>query len=431
MSNKTISSDDSSKPDLTADITDLVIIGGGAAGLMAAISAARAATQIRIIILDGAKKLGAKILVAGGGRCNVTHHQVSEQDYAGGSKNSIKKVLRRFNVQTTIRFFEQLGVPLKHEETGKLFPQSDSAKDILAALIDEAKRLNINIQCRKRVYQIQQSTDHFIISGDWGHLRATRIILATGGKSLPKSGSDGFGYSLANSLGHTLTATIDPALVPLVLPKNHFICQLSGLTLTTSLSVLSPTNKIIKQFTGSTLCTHFGLSGPAVLDISRYWLAAYREDQQCQLQINWLPEFNKQTFEALLLSNDNKKTVRNFLKYYLPIRLADMLCSISDIDTTTICSQLRKQQRKQLLENTFNKTLPIEGDRGFNFAEVTAGGIPLNEINPNTMASRISNGLYLCGEICDVDGRIGGFNFQWAWASGFIAGTSAATDLTQ
>ncbi|MBN8593151.1 MAG: NAD(P)/FAD-dependent oxidoreductase [Anaerolineae bacterium] len=403
---------------------DILIIGAGAAGLMTAIIAGRTHPNRRILVLDGAAKLGAKILVAGGGRCNVTHDEVSAEAYAGSSRNAIKKVLRRFDVPETVAFFRELGVDLKREDTGKLFPVTDDAHTVLEALLQAAREVGAVIQHPARVTQVERAADGFRVSGEWGSARAPKLVLATGGRALPKSGSDGGGYELARSLGHRLTDRIFPALVPLTLPRDHFICALSGITLQAGFKVRSGAGKCLASFTNSTLCTHFGLSGPSVLDISRYYLDAKLDDPTgTRLLMNWLPEQTSDSFEAGLLAAGRVSAGR-FLGRWLPERLARALCEAAGIEPTTACDQLSRPARKALVETVTALPLPITGDRGYTYAEVTAGGIPLTDIRLETMESRLCPGLYVCGEICDVDGRIGGYNFQWAWSSGYVVGVS-------
>ncbi|MFN8486358.1 MAG: NAD(P)/FAD-dependent oxidoreductase [Caldilineaceae bacterium] len=409
---------------MRSEMVDVAIVGAGAAGLFAAIWAGRTQPDRRIVALDGAQKLGAKILVAGGGRCNVTHDQVDVNVYAGASPNAIRKVLRRFDAPQTVAFFQKLGVELKREETGKLFPTTDSARTVLDALLKAAQAAHVSIQHPCRVETITKTGDNFHIQGGWGQLTAHKVILATGGKSLPKSGSDGQGYKLAKALGHTITERVFPALVPLTLPKDHFICTLSGLTLPTTLEVHLGNGKKVISFTDSTLCTHFGLSGPAVLDISRYFIDAQMSDPQTALLINWWPGQASEALEQMLLAL-GRTTPLKLLRDALPERLARVLCEQAGIEASTPGHQLTREQRKALVRLVTAYPLPITGNRGWNVAEVTAGGVPLNEFDLNTMESRICPGLQLCGEICDVDGRIGGYNFQWAWASGYVAGVSA------
>ncbi|MBK8930991.1 MAG: NAD(P)/FAD-dependent oxidoreductase [Chloroflexi bacterium] len=403
---------------------DVTIIGAGAAGLMAGIWAKRTFPDQQVVILDGARKLGAKILVSGGGRCNVTHDVVTAEAYAGSSRNAIKKVLRRFDVPQTITFFRELGVDLKREETGKLFPTTDSARAVLDALLNGARQAGVTIRHPHRVEQVEKTAVSFQLSGAWGQLETRRLILATGGQSLPKSGSDGHGYRLAQALGHQLTPHIFPALVPLTLPDGHFIRELSGITLPAALELRSGSGKKLASFTDSTLCTHFGLSGPAVLDLSRHFLAAQLDDPASYVIINWLPALPAEQLDREFIAL-TKMSVGRFLRQHLPERLVLALCQTAGVDAATPGHQLARAGRKELVTAVTQLPLPITGNRGYNVAEVTAGGVPLAELHLDSMASRVCSGLYVCGEICDVDGRIGGYNFQWAWSSGYLAGISA------
>ncbi|MEA2328795.1 MAG: hypothetical protein QOE68_3754 [Thermoanaerobaculia bacterium] len=387
-----------------SDRYDIAVIGAGAAGLMAAIAAARAGA--RVVAIDSAKKIGAKILISGGGRCNVTNEIVRADDF-NGSRNAIAKVLRTFDVAATIAFFEELGVPLKREETGKLFPVSNRARDVIDALLRAAE--GVKIVTGMRVETIEPG---FSINND---IRADRVILAAGGRSVPKSGSDGSGYALVRSLGHTVTNTF-PALVPLVVEKGHWIAEISGISVDADLAVKSLTGRILQRHRGSMLFTHFGLSGPVVLDISRHWIA----NQPATLSANFLPGETFESVEATLIAAAKRNphaTIASALR--LPDRLLARLAS------DTPLGRISKDDRRRIVRDLVDYTLPVIRDRGFEYAEVTAGGVPLDEINVSTMQSRICPNLYLCGEILDVDGRIGGFNFQWAWASGRLAGMAA------
>ena len=435
--NNQIASDSENRPSVPRT-ADVAIVGAGAAGLFAAIWVGRTAGgAARVVAFDGARKLGAKILVAGGGRCNVTHHAVSEQDFAGSSPPAIRKVLRRFPVEQTVQFFAAAGVGLKQEETGKLFPVTDSARTVLTALIREATAAGAKLIHPARVTAIEPLPPHvaaaddgsrvaprqsfrFRITTDAGSCLAHRVILCTGGKSLPKSGSDGFGHELARSLGHSITTPVVPALVPLLLAGNHWIKQLSGLTLPTTVTLTAASGKRLMATTGSTLCTHQGLSGPAVLDISRHWLVVRHHDPAVQLSLNWLPVETPESVDQLLQAGGRGPLA--VLRQRLPERLARQLCEQAG---ASAAGDLPRTARRALVQLVTATPLPVTGDRGFTVAEATAGGVPLAEVNLKTMESRCCPGLYLAGEVLDVDGRIGGFNFQWAWASGFVAGTAA------
>ena len=406
--------------------SDILVIGCGAAGLFASVWAGRTALEARspltVLGVDGARKLGAKILVAGGGRCNVTHRTVSEADYAGSTSPAIRKVLRRFGEADTVAFFEAAGVELKTEDTGKLFPVSDSARTILGALLREADAVGCQLLHPARVTRLEPADGGFVATTDAGDVRGRRVILCTGGKSLPKSGSDGLGLELARSLGHSLTRPIVPALVPLVLPAEHWIRSLAGLTLPTEVTLRSPQGKRLFSTTGSTLCTHTGLSGPAILDVSRHWLVARDADPEVSLAVNWLPGESAESVERLILATPGRG-VMAILRERLPERLVRTLCERAGAPVT---GDLAREARRRLVGLVVATPLPVVGDRGFTVAEATAGGVPLAELRLETMESRMRPGLYFAGELLDVDGRIGGFNFQWAWASGFVAGVAAA-----
>jgi len=404
---------------------DVAVVGAGAAGIFAAIWASRTKRAISVVALDSARRIGAKILISGGGRCNITHEHVDEKAFAGSTPAAIRKILRRFSAEQTVAFFESLGVQCKVESTGKVFPVSDRAQKVLDALLLAMKRSGAEIVSDHRVKTIQHFENSFLIQGDWGELKARKVILSTGGKSVPKTGSDGHGYVIARSLGHTCTDRIFAALVPLLLPTNHVLCSLAGISCHVTLEVRSGSGSLIKSIDGSLLCTHFGISGPAVLDVSRYFINARFEDTHARLMVNWLPQKTDATIE-LELQNLSRSTVLSWLRKQLPDRLAVALCAEAGVEETTPGYRLTRENRSALRETLTRMQLPVTGDRGFRYAEVTAGGVPLNELNLNTMESRRTPGLFLCGEICDVDGRIGGFNFQWAWSSGYVAGTSAA-----
>jgi len=414
----------------------VVVVGAGAAGLFAAIHAARAGAEV--VAFDGAKTLGAKILVAGGGRCNVTHWRVGERDYAGGPSPLVRRVLSRFAVDDTIAFFAERGVELKREETGKLFPTTDSARTVLEALLGAAREAGVEIRHPCRVTAVRRRHEGgFVVETAAGPIEATRIVLATGGRSLPKSGSDGVGLEIARSLGHSLTELVVPALAPLVVADGHWVRELSGIALPAELSIRRSDGKPYRPATGlgfvaphaPVLCTHFGLSGPAALDVSRHLTHARSDDIGATLVVNWLPGRNAERLEAELLARTGQSTLaalRGIAGPEVPERFLKAAIAASGVDASRGVQQVPREARRTLVRTLVESEIPVTGDRGFTYAETTAGGVPLGEVAIETMESRLVPGLYLCGEILDVDGRIGGFNFQWAWASGFVAGTAAA-----
>ena len=404
----------------------IAVVGAGAAGLMAAITAARAGAQV--VVMDGARTLGAKILISGGGRCNVTHHEVDETAFAGSTPAAIRKVLRRFTVAQTVAFFADLGVTLKREETGKLFPTDDRARSVLDALLRGAREAGVSLAHPWRVASIARGPSGFtLMATDGRHLDAARVILATGGRSIPKSGSDGAGYAFAAGSGHSITDLVLPALVPLLLAEGHFLRALSGLAAPATVEVRSSKGRRLASFTGPVLCTHFGLSGPAILDISRHLLVARASDPGASLVVNWMPGATARDLDERLRTMGGGTVLRAMQgQGQLPERLARALCAAAGVDPGTPGYRLTREGRVALARAATELVVPVVGDAGFDFAEVTAGGVPLSELDLATLESRRCPGLYLCGEICDVDGRIGGFNFQWAWASGYVAGMAAA-----
>src|SRR4051812_34485070 len=420
---------------MQSEATDLAIVGGGAAGLAGAIFSAEAAPPgFCTVVLGGAKSLGAKILVSGGGRCNVTHHEVSPRDF-NGSQNVVRNVLSEFDVAATIRWFASLGVELKREPSGKLFPVANTARAVLKALLDRCDALGVTLSTRSRVTKVVPPTDSdcsFQIVHTGGVLRAARVVVCTGGRSLPRSGSDGSGWEILRELGHTVTPTY-AALVPLVLSPEMFHAELAGVSQEVELSVFV-SGKRIDHRTGSLLWTHFGVSGPVVMDASRHWTIAHETAQATGdalvLQCNLLPGESFQQVEQWLIqsaSNRPKASMLTHLSQRFTERTAAALLRHAGIDPTTVASQLSRQSRRTLVHALTALVLPVGQHRGWNYAEVTAGGVPLSEIDFRTMQSRKVPGLYLAGEVLDCDGRIGGFNFQWAWATGFLAGRAAAT----
>jgi predicted Rossmann fold flavoprotein len=405
---------------------DIAIIGAGAAGLTAAIFARRTAPDARIVLLDGAPKIGAKILISGGGRCNVTHDVVTPDDF-NGNRNSIAKVLRTFTVEQTIAWFAEMGVTMKREETGKLFPVTDRARTVLDALLAACD--GVEIRTNSRVVSCEfgghrppkAAAAAGALHTTSGEFIARRVILATGGRSVPKTGSDGSGYALARSLGHTV-GEVFPALVPLVLEVGHWMTKLSGTSLDAELSVRTESGRVLVRHRGSMLFTHFGLSGPVVLDISRHWIAS-----RGLLFANFLPGDTFESLEATLVRETRRNpraTVASVLRGRVPERLLNAIAHpIASIPIPL--GKIAKEERRRIVRAFVDVPIPVIGDRGFDYAEVTADGVPLSEVELSTMASRLCDGLYLCGEILDVDGRIGGYNFQWAWASGRLAGLHA------
>lgn len=424
---------------------DIAIVGAGAAGLAAGIFAAEAAGKARrrIVLLDGAAIIGAKILVSGGGRCNVTHDRITPADYFG-PRTLIRNVLAAFDERATVRWMESLGVALKTEETGKLFPVSDTARTVVSALLARLGALDVDVRPGHRVTDVRQSDSigigtertafRILMQGD-RMLHARRVILCTGGRSLPRTGSDGAGWAIARRLGHAVTDTF-AALVPLVLDPAMFHAKVSGLSHAAELSTFID-GKRVDQRTGSLLWTHFGISGPVVMDASRFWTMGQAgrpagDRLAVQLRCSFIPGVSFEQADAWLVDLARARprlSIARALSERLAERLAVALLESLGIDPGIALGQMSRDARRSIIHGLTALPLHVVRDRGWNYAEVTAGGIPLDQVDFRTMASKKSQGLYLAGEILDCDGRIGGFNFQWAWATGFLAGRAAARSI--
>ena len=407
------------------DEVDLSVVGAGAAGLATAIFAARADPSCRVLCLDGARKIGAKILVSGGSRCNVTNREVSERDFWGGSSRFVRNVLRAFPAQRAVAFFAELGVALHEEEDGKLFPDSSSSRAVLQALLNEAERLGISLVTGERVVNVQAGQDSFITTTATGRaIRSRRAVLSTGGKSLPKTGSDGFGYELARRLGHSCVEPV-PALAPLVFDGWE---PLTGVSHRAALT-LRVGGRSAVSLQGPILWTHFGASGPLALNLSRHWHRAHGQGQPCEVTIAVCPGESFDTLDAWLREQEQlrpRARVTTIVAARLPAIVAERWVTAAGIGEDVTMAHLTREGRHALVRSLLDTALPVRGSRGFAYAEVTAGGVPLEEVDPATMESRVCPGLHLTGEILDVDGRLGGFNFQWAWSSAWVAAQAIA-----
>jgi len=402
-------------------------VGGGAAGLATAIFARRAAPNISVAVLDGARAIGAKILVSGGSRCNVTNRVVSERDFWGGRPAIIRRVLRAFPVDATVAFFREIGVPLHEEAAGKLFPDSNRSRDVLEALVAETTRRGATIATGCRVTSIAADSDGFTLTTPRRPIHARAVVLATGGQSLPKTGSDGAGFALARMLGHTVVPTT-PALAPLMLGPDGLHRALSGVSQDVELAIWID-GRVAVRLAGALLWTHFGVSGPAALNASRHWLRGRVEGRAVRMTVSFLPGRTMPHVDAEWMRRaaaHPRATVLSLLARDLPASAARALLDRLAIAPDVAAAHFSRADRRRLAQGLVEWPLPVVDSRGYTYAEATAGGVALTEIDPATMASRARDGLYLVGEILDVDGRIGGFNFQWAWSSGFVAGRALA-----
>jgi len=407
---------------------DITIIGGGAAGIMAAISAKQHHPDARIVILDQTFALGRKILVSGSGRCNLTNSNLKktpEKYYNCDNINFVKKVFTQFDYLAIVNFFEdELGLDLaedKKTKAGKIFPKTNEAKTVVTLLVDYLERLGVEIILNFKCHDIKQvSNKNFAIINDKGdEVLSDKIILACGGKTYPALGSDGSGFTLATALGHYLTPLI-PAAVPLV-TKNVLSQEAQGVKLEAQITINKHTE------TGDILFTKYGLSGSAILNISREASTALNRDHKNQIKasLNFLIGKNKQEVKKILTQRWKKRPEQTILKSLiglLPERVATGILKICNLGFNENVKDITSSKVDLLCESLTNLEIIIIDTRGWNEAEFTAGGINVNEVKLGTLESKIIDNLYLCGEMLDVDGPIGGYNLSWAWSSGWTAG---------
>ncbi len=399
---------------------DVIIVGAGPAGLMTAITCA--VKPLRVLILEGNSRAGAKLLLSGGGRCNVTNLKVSEKNYQGGDPRTLRNILSAFSSERAVQFFKSLGVTMVLEEGTKYFPECQSAKVVLEALLGEARAGGVVLETGKKVVRISRADDFFHVAGEGFDYIARAVVLCSGGLSYPATGSDGSGYGLAKAMGHAIVET-RPALTPLHTDDPEWK-KLSGITLRVRLTVMAAGQKRAVS-EGALLFTHTGFSGPAVLDISGPWLRCAEGEKE--LHADFLPEKNGEVLReewARIAAAHPKRSWRHLLSLYFPERLILTMLEKIAVDPKTQIGQSSQKDREALLHTLKHFPLCVAGAAGYEKAEVTSGGIDLKEVDPKTLESGKTPGLYFAGEVLDVDGRIGGFNFQWAWASGFVVGKS-------
>jgi predicted Rossmann fold flavoprotein len=404
-------------------VRPLVVVGAGAAGLAAAIFAARAG--VAPLVLESRAKPGAKIRVSGGGRCNVLPSASSIDDFhTRGSPNALRKIFASWPLEGVRDFFErELRVPLAQESTGKLFPASDDAREVVTALLGEFARVGAELRAGVPVTAIERAPHGFdLVLADGERIAARRVIVATGGLSLPKTGSDGAGLRFAAALGHALEPDY-PALVPLLAGEPAW-SELAGLSLVARLRVVRDGRTQVER-RGDLLFTHRGFSGPVALDVSLYLTAPWAGG--AQLLAHWVGRSDPQ-WDAWLRQG-GKRGVAAALRDELPRRLAALLVERARVDPERSLAQLTRDERARLVEQLDACPLPVAGSEGYRTAEVTGGGVPLAELVTGTLESRLVPGLSFAGEVVDVTGRIGGFNFLWAWVSGRRAGEAAARAL--
>lgn len=385
---------------------DVVIIGGGAAGLMCAIKAGK--RQRRVLVIEHSNRVGKKILMSGGGHCNFTNLYVTPENFLSTNPNFCKSALARYSQWDFIAMVERWGIAYHEKEQGKLFCDQ-SSKLIVRMLVDECQHAGVQIETNCRVTAVEQSAIGFMLKTSLGLLQTAALVIATGGLSIPTMGATGFGYALAKRFGHSILPP-RPALVPLTLSEGDLVQyrDLSGIGVSVEAYCHS------QCFSGGILFTHRGISGPAILQISSYWQLGD------ELWINLLPGIDVYSWLIDRQQSRPAAELRTVLAEWLPKRLAQRLCELA-LDSRLL-RQYRLQEILAIARQIQHWRFYPSGTEGYRTAEVTLGGVNTNELSSTTMASKKVPGLYFIGEVVDVTGHLGGFNFQWAWASGHAAG---------
>lgn len=408
------------------EFADVVVVGAGAAGLMAAVAAGRAGA--RVLLIEKNKKPGVKILMSGGSRCNITHNcdNLGIIKAFGPKGKFLHSALAGFGTRDAVAFFEAAGVPTKVEETGKVFPVSNRAHHVLEALVAEVEKTGGAFHFLEPCKAIEPTGSELEVVTPVRTIHAKAVILTTGGQSFPGCGTTGDGYGLAKRLGHSIIPT-RPALVPLAL-REPWVAEMAGLTIPDVGLTLWEEGKEIGKSRGSNLFTHQGISGPAPLNLTRHQ-AAWNRPSSLYLSMDFLPGNTTQEVDSWLRDESlarGKQLLSVVLSGRLPRGLADRILAESGLAVDRRAAALSKEDRRAVVDVIKGLRCGILRDLGFEKAEVTSGGVNLREVDSRTMKSLKHPALYLAGEILDLDGPIGGFNFQSAWSTGWLAGTKAA-----
>jgi predicted Rossmann fold flavoprotein len=401
----------------------IVVVGAGAAGSMAAIFAARGGAETTLV--ERTRDGGRKILISGGGRCNVLPMRLDESRYeTDSSPNLMRKMLRAWPLREQIAFFEQeLGLPLVEEpESSKLFPKSNKARDVRDGLLACAKRAGATLRMNTAVTGFRPQANGWSVECEGSSpIECDAVIVATGGLSVPNTGSDGLGLRELARLGHTVNP-VYAALTPITAARSPF-AELSGVSLRVRITARDRDAKREATATGGFLFTHQGYSGPSVLDVSHV-VARAKSPASARLTVQWT-ELGAGAWEEALRPQGNR-TVTGALRAVLPDRLVTVLLALANVDATRSLAELRREERIRLIETLVSGELPWSGDEGYKKAEVTGGGVSLAEVHAQTMESKRHPGLFICGEVLDAFGPVGGYNFYWAWATGRAAGIAAS-----
>ncbi len=401
----------------------VIVVGGGASGLVAAITAAREGAMVTVI--EQKDRVGKKILSTGNGRCNFTNEYMVPQCFRGDDLKIVSTVLEQFGYQDTLDFFSELGVLFKNRQ-GYLYPISDQASTILDVLRMELDRLSIQLVLNEKVTDIKKEKHNFVVSTERTSYKSDALILATGGRAASSLGSDGSGYALAKSFGHSISPVV-PALVQLRC-KGSFFKQLAGIRIHATVK-LCVEDIATTSDTGELQLTNYGISGIPVFQVSRYAGKALYHKQSVKAWIDFLPNTDIDSLNQLFKQRKEKhteKTAEDFLIGMFHKKLIPILLKTAGISRTTNVLEIKEEQWTKLATVCKQFAVEVEGTNDFEQAQVCAGGVRTVEIDEETMESKYTDGLYLTGELLDVDGICGGYNLQWAWATGYLAGKNAA-----
>ena len=397
---------------------DLLIIGGGPAGIMAALTAGKK----RVTIIDKNPSPGRKILASGNGKCNITNSNLSLSNYRG-DKAFLKKVFSKFNNQDLIAFFASLGVQLKEERFGRYLPVTESSATILDSLLEEVTFNKVNLRTQEQVLSLAKNTKGFTIKTGRATYEAKNVLIAAGGCAYPQLGSTRSGYELAEKFGHKISEP-RPALGPVELSGNWFF-KLQGVRVEAEIVIES--REWEKRHQGELLFTKYGISGPVTLDASLDILDNLKEGGE--VYINLLPEYKKtiNSYFETVSGNRPDKTVAGFLCGFIPKKIVQIIVPLTGVSLTKKCAQLSKEEKNKLFKSLLRWPLKVVGPKPFSEAMASAGGVLTSEIDPETMQSKKVPGLYFAGEVIDVTGLSGGYNMQFAFSTGYIAGKTIAS----
>ena len=397
----------------------VIIIGGGASGLMAAITAAR--DGAKVTVLEHQNQIGKKILVTGNGRCNFTNTDQDLAHYHSENLLNMAIALKEFTYQDTILFFKDLGIFSKNRN-GYLYPHSDAASAVLDVLRMECEHLKVKIACQVAVESIEKSGELFKVHTPGWTYEAEKLILATGSKAAPATGSDGSGYELAKSFGHTVIEPY-PALVQL-LSKEKCLNALAGLRVDARAILFADDQPVISN-RGEVQLNAKNISGIPIFQISAYAAQELAAGKNCHVTLDFLPDFSEELLENYIrqrISTGGYKSAVNFLTGLFAKKLSEILCERCKFSKKLTAGNFTEDDIKILCKQIKNFKIQIYGTNGFEHAQCCGGGVSLDEINPMTMESFTVSGLHFCGELLDVHGDCGGYNLQWAWTSGYLAG---------